>query len=306
MQNNKFRNYLQMLFISLVTAFVTTGCTKEDTSQCFEIKNYTHRLLVKAYDADGKELTAEKVKDVVLYVFDQNNSFLGLHTNAKLAHSVVLNYPNNDILKVVAWGNGSQGNQTMPTLIVGDKMETAFVSLLNTNTEKATIQSPDDLLHGAITLKPENYEVENTLPIYRKTSGVTITANKLKRYTDASDENFTYVLRKTGSKLNFAGKEMGEPSSYLPEASFTENKDEFVAPLFNILTTTSEIEVDIFHGSTLIYTIVSTTDGEPLKVEAGRVLNILIDFKVSTSPEIIVKIEITSWGVEHIWKEFPN
>lgn len=303
MQNNKCRNCLQMLFISLITVFVITGCTKEDLSQCIDETDNTYRLFVKAYDADEREVPAEKVQDVALYVFDQDNNFLGVHPDSKLGEMVVLDYPNNLILKVVAWGNGAQGHQTMPTLTVGDKMEGAFVSLLNTTkAEIAIVQSPDDLFHGFVTLKQENSGVEHTLPMYRKTSGVTITANKLRRYANASDEDFTYVLRKTGSRIDFEGKETGEHSYYTPEASFTGNKDEFVAPLFNILTTDSNIEVDIFHGTTLVAVVANTTDGKPLKVEAGRVLNILVDFK----SEITVKVEVTPWGVEYIWKEFPS
>lgn len=306
MQNNKFRNYLQMLSVSLVAAFVITGCTKEDLSQCIEKPDNTYKLLVKAYDADGVELTTENVKDVALYIFDRDNKFIAIRSEAKLGQSIVLDYPNNDILKVVAWGNGSQGHQAMPTLSVGDKMETAFVSLLNTKATMATIQSPDDLFHGSITLKPENREMKNTLPIYRKTSGVTITANKLKQHVNASDDDFTYVLRSTGNKINFEGKEAGELSNYIPKASFTENKDEFIAPLFNILTTASNIEVDIFYGTTKVATVVSAANGEPLRVEAGKVLNILIEFTGDTSADITVKVEVTPWGVEYIWKEFPN
>lgn len=297
MQNNKYRSCLQMLFISLVAAFVTMGCTEEDISQCAPD---TYRLTVKAFDADGKELTAETVKEVSLYVFDQNKQFLGVHTQTTLGQSVELNYPAHEQLTVVAWGNGQQGHQTMPTLTVGDKMETAFVSLIQTKAAMATVQSPDDLFHGYIALSKENLKVENQLPTYRKTSGVAITARKLRQFANANDNNFTYVLRQTGNKINFEGKEAGDCSNYIPAASFTENKDEFIAPIFNILATASDIEVDIFHGEIHVATITKAPDGTPLKVEAGKVLNILIDF----TGDITVSVTVTPWGVQHVWKEF--
>lgn len=297
MQNNKSRSCLQMLFISLVTAFVITGCTKEDLSMCAP---GSYKLIVNAFDADGGELTIETVKEVSLYVFDQNKQFLGVHTDAKPGQFVELNYPDHELLTVVAWGNGMQGHQAMPTLTVGDKMEKAFVSLLQSRAAQATIQSPDDLFYGSVTLTKENLTMENQLPIHRKTSGVAITARKLRQYANAADDNFTYVLRQTGDKLNFEGKEAGEFSCYNPKASFTENKDEFVAPIFNILTTTSDIEVDIFHGDIRVATILKSPDGKPLRVEAGRVLNILIDL----SGDISVSVSITPWGVQQIWKEF--
>lgn len=296
MQNNKYRSCLQMLFISLVTAFVIMGCTKEDLSQCTPD---TYRLIVKAYDAQGAELTAEIVKEVTLYVFDKDKQFLGVHTDAKLNESIELNYPNHELLTVVAWGNGMQGHQTMPSLAIGDKMEMAFVSLLQTKATMATMQSPDDLFHGAINLTKENIKTENNIPIYRKTSGISITARKLKQYANANDENFTYVLRQTANKINFEGKEAGEFSAYTPEASF-DNKQEFVAPIFNILTTSSDIEVDIFHGDIRVATILKDPSGETLNVEAGKTLNILIDF----TGDISVSVSVTDWGVQQVWKEF--
>lgn len=297
MYNNKSRNCLQVLFILLVMAFVTIGCTKEDISECTPD---TFRLTVKAYDAQGKELTVETVKEVTLYVFDQNKQFRGVHTDTKLGQSIVLDYPNHESLIVVAWGNGMQGHQTMPTLTVGDKMETAFVSLSQTKAAMATIQSPDDLFHGVVTLTKESKKVENNIPIYRKTSSIAITARRLRQYANAGDDNFTYVLRQTGNKLSFEGNEAGELSCYKPQASFIENKDEFTAPIFNILTTDSNIEVDIFHGEIRVVTILKTPDGKPLRAEAGKVLNILIDF----TGDISVSVSVTPWGVQQIWKEF--
>lgn len=285
-----------MLFLSLATAFVTISCTKEDLSEC--ISNYT--LTINAFDAEGRELTTETVKDITLYVFDQNKLFLGVHTDITLGQDVELNYPKQDALMVVAWGNAAQGHQTLPTLIVGDKMETAFVSLLKTRAEMGTVQSPDDLFYGMVTLIKENRETDNKLPMFRKTSGVSITARRLKQYANVSDDNFSYVLRQTGDKISFEGREAGEYSNYIPTASFIENKDEFVAPIFNILTTKSNIEVDIFYNDILVATLLKSPDGKPLKVEPGQILNLLIDF----TSQISVSVSVTPWGVQQIWKEF--
>ena len=43
-----------------------------------------------------------------------------------LTELVTLDYPGHDVLKLVAWGNGRQGGQTLPTLRQGDHLETAF------------------------------------------------------------------------------------------------------------------------------------------------------------------------------------
>jgi molybdopterin-binding protein len=296
MQNKKFRNYLQMLFISLLTAFVLLSCTQEDLTLC---KPTSYKLIVKAVNAEDEALGTETVKDLSLYVFDNKKRFLALHPDYMVGQSILLDYPDHDSLMVVAWGNGFQGGQTMPVLNIGDMMDDASISLIQKTRENSGIQSPDDLLHGSITLNNESHVVEKQMLIHRKTSGLVITSRTLKLYSNTTEENFSYVVRQTGSKLNFEGVELGEYSSYYPQASFN-NKDEFVAPIFNILTTTSNIEVDIFHGNILKATIIKNSTGDPLRVEAGKTLNVLVDFEGIIS----VDISVTPWGVTELWKDF--
>lgn len=255
--------------------------------------------MVKAYSAENEELDSETIKDITLYVFDRDGQFIRAHTEHVVNHSVEFNYPDHDRLTVVAWGNGAQGSQSLPTLNVGDKIEEAFVTLSRTRASMATIQSPDDLTHGLIELTKENQNVEAVLSMSRKTSGVSLTARELKQYANASDDNFSYVLRQTGHQLDFFGNESGELSAYTPQASFDGNGD-FAAPIFNILTTSSDIEVDILHGDILVATILKTPDGKPLRVEPGKTLNIMVDF----TGDISVSVSLTPWGEGQIWKDF--
>lgn len=297
MQNHKCRRCLQMLFISLVAVFVSTGCTKEDLSSCAP-KSYT--LTVSATDGQGNELTAETVKEVMLYVFDENNQYLGVHTGTQVGQMVMLPYHTKEKITVVAWGNGAQGHQSMPTLTVGDKMETAFVSLLSQIRSTMDIaQSPDDLFYGSITLSKEHLTVDNKISISRKTSSVIITARKLKQYAGAADDDFSYVLRKSTNKLDFYGKSNGTDVGYRPEAAF-DNTGQFVSPIFNILSTTSNIEIDIYHSGVLMATVVGDSTGKPFQAVEGKLLNVLIDF----SADVTVTVSVTKWGHQEIWKEF--
>ncbi|MEG2856492.1 FimB/Mfa2 family fimbrial subunit [Bacteroides sp.] len=296
MQSHKYRRCLQMLYISLVTVFVMSGCTKEDLSSCAS-ESYT--LAISAVDIEGGELTAETVKEVMLYVFDENNQYLGVHTGAQIGKKVALSYPKHEKLTIVAWGNGATGHQTMPTLTVGDNIETAFVSLIQTRAALPIAQSPDDLFYGSIILNKENLQVGNTIPIRRKTASVIITARKLKQYVSATDDDFSYVLRKSTNKLDFYGKPNGTDVSYRPEAVF-DNTRQFVSPIFNIFSTTTNIEIDIYHGSVLIATVVGDSDGKPFKAVEGKLLNVLIDF----SSDVSVSVSVTGWGKQQIWKEF--
>ena len=151
MQKNKFRNCLQILPVLFLMAFVSASCIKDDLSGCPSPHVSGLTLQVKAFDADGGTLGSETIKDITLYVFDKDKNLLDtLHTS--LSELVTLDYPGHDVLKLVAWGNGRQGSQTLPALRQGDHLETAFVSLIHQPQTRITYPvagSPDDLFYGS-------------------------------------------------------------------------------------------------------------------------------------------------------------
>lgn len=289
---NKFRNCLQVLFISLLAAFVLTGCTKEDLSECYKPR---FRLTVKAFDADNKEVGAEQIKDITLYIFDKEKAFIASQ-NVNYAELITLDYPYNDHLTVVVWANGKQGHQTMPTLKRGDHLETAFVSLIYTKAALPVAGSPDDLFFGTIDMEADASS-ENIIRVIRKTSGVVVTARYLKEYVGATDDDFHYVLRKSSDKLDFYGKPNGTDVSYMPAAEFDKEGD-YVSSLFNIFSTDSDIKIDIYYHNVLQTTIISDDQGKPLRAVEGRLLNVFVSFKGSVS------VSVTPWGEKQIWKDF--
>ncbi len=294
MQNNKFRNCLQIVPLLLFMAFVSVSCIKDDLSEC---RPPVFSLKVKAFDADNKPLGGESVKEVTLYVFDGEKLFLDSH-DIRVDETVTLNYPDHKSLTLVAWGNGKQGHQTMPDLQKGDHLETAFVSLIQTRTSLPVAESPDDLLHGILDI---NTDAESTaeLPIRRRTAAVAITVRHLKEFVGSSEGEFRYVVRKTTDKLGFYGKPNGSSVSYSPPAEFND-KGEFVSSIFNILPAEEELRIDIYHQGVLKTTVISDNKGNPLRAEVGRLLNVLIDFR----GEVSVDITVSEWGKREIWKEF--
>lgn len=298
MQYSKFRNSLGVLVTVLVTAFVAAGCIKEDLTGCYEPK---FTLQVRAFDADGKEVGSETVKDVTLYIFDENKKFIDSR-QVTLWESVILDYPDHDTLTLVAWGNCKQGHQTMPALQKGDYLETAFVSLIQTQARKISLipeaGSPDDLFHGIVNITTDDASGKQ-LDIRRKTSGVVITTRYLKEYVGTTEGEFSYSLRKSSDKLDFYGKPNGMDISYCPDASFN-GTDDFVSSIFNILPTDADIKIDIFHQDVLQTTIVSDNQGRPIRAVEGRLLNVFINFKGNIS----VSVSVTRWGEKEIWKEF--
>ncbi|EEC55245.1 hypothetical protein BACEGG_00538 [Bacteroides eggerthii DSM 20697] len=47
-------------------------------------------------------------------------------------------------------------------------------------------------------------------------------------------------------------------------------------------------------------TVISDSNGKPLRVSEGRLLNVLVDFDGAIS----VEVKVTDWGKQEIWKEF--
>lgn len=255
-------------------------------------------LSVKAYDADGKELGKDEVKDIVLYIFDNNQSFIKT-VQAQLNTKVSLDYPEHEALTVVAWGNAIHDSHIMPELKVGDKLDEAFVSLNRPKAVLPSADTPGDLFHGSIKIVLADQESEQLLPVKRATASITITARSLKEYAHATDEDFQYAIRKSSDKLDFFGKPNGNDVSHFPDREFND-KDEFVTPVFNIFPIEEDIKIDIFHQGVLLTTIIADNKGKPLRVERGRLLNVLIDF----GGDISVTVSVTPWGEKQIWKNF--
>lgn len=293
MQKNRFRNCLQMLPVLLFMAFVSVNCTKEDLSGC----KPGFPLQVKAFDADDNEVGTETVKDVTLYVFDKDKAFLDTR-EVILSEYITLDYPDHEHLTVVAWGNSRQGQQTMPALEEGDPLETAFVSLIQTRTILPVVGSPDDLFYGTMDIQAGETSAK-VLPVRRKTSGVVVTARYLREFVGSAEGEFRYVLRKSTDKLDFYGKPNGTDVSYSPDAAF-DNTGDFVSSIFNILSTDADIKIDIYHRGVLKTTIISDSEGKPLRAVEGRLLNVFVNFKGDVS----VDVKVTDWGKKEIWKEF--
>ena len=107
------------------------------------------------------------------------------------------------------------------------------------------------------------------------------------------------MLRKSTDKLDFYGKPNGSEVCYSPEAAFDAN-DDFVSSIFHVFPPEHDIRIDIYHRDVLMTTVISDSKGNPLRVETGRLLNVLIDFR----GDISVDMTVSEWGKKEIWKEF--
>ena len=299
MQKNRPHSHIRLLLILMVTSFVSMGCTKEDLSQC---PTFSHEFIVRAYDIDGNNISqSDDVKEITAYVFDDQDNFLALR-QIELEKNIKLNYPNNSTLHIVVLGNSANDKQKTPTLTIGDKLVSACISLTMRTSAKSmqqTANSPDDLFKGRKEIVKSISNTLQEIAIRRKVGSVVITTKGLKAYTNTTSDDFHYVLRYGKRQLNFMGHTLGEKALHNPKAKF--NNGLFESSIFNILPPTeSNIMVDIYNGISLVATIAKDSNGNPLIVETGELLNIYANF----TSNINVSIEVTSWGEKKIWKEF--
>ena len=128
------------LFLSAIF-MLSTSCIKDDLDEC-------SNLTLKVVNYKNDDITPSGVvKDVSLYVFDENKTLLetvqldkDFIVNRK---DIVLNYPEGKKLTLVAYGNLSGGNQIVKA---GTKAEELFVSVKTGSDGLAS--SPDSIFYG--------------------------------------------------------------------------------------------------------------------------------------------------------------
>lgn len=297
----------RMLFAVLLWAWawLCPGCTYEQTTDCPQ----SATLDIKVVDVAGEDITDNgEIETLSLYIFDHRQRYLK-NINTRVGEPLSIYFPDQDTLHVVSWGNLKREHQTISNLVPGTPMSEAFVRLNKTQPPgskagptRAVAESPDDLFYSynVISLKSGN-QTSYQLQMNRTVGSMSIVLRNLQSYANRYDEHFALLVRETYDAVDFYGRLTGDKVGYLPTASFN-GKKEFVAPLFNLLPSHAEgnIEIDIYHQSTLITTVKNDSRGNPLRVLRGQVLNVLVDFKL----QVNVEATITPWEVTQVWKEY--
>lgn len=282
------------------------GCTKLDLSHCPDQVNVS----VVAVGEDGEEITdPDVVRDLSLYVFDKDKRFLE-QLRTYIGEPLQIYYPDQDELYVVSWGNLDGGTVELPPLTRGTPMHEAYIRLLDAPQEqrskapatRSIAMSPSDLFYSC----DEIYLKTGTTTTYklvmnRKVSAMAVTIRNLQSYANRYDDDYSLVVRDTYNTLDFYAQLRGDKVGYAPAAAFNQKK-ELIAPLFNLLPSHAEgvVEIDVYHGDELITTVKNDSQGQPFKAEAGKVLNVLVDFRLN----VTVEVSTTPWGTTHIWKDF--
>ncbi|PXV66346.1 fimbrillin-A associated anchor protein Mfa1/Mfa2 [Dysgonomonas alginatilytica] len=302
MQRNRILRINVLLYIFLI--LFLPSCIKDgDPEDCLD----THLLQVKAVG----------VSDAVLYVFDENQLFLdtivvhapALSTRADIEMNAIvkLNYPNHSKITVVGWGNSLGEEQNIPLPHVGSSLNDARVALKTSTgiNSMRYARSPADLFQGylEIDLTGKNRQtITHVINLTRKISSAYIVTKGLQEWVGTNDTDFSYVVKSTYDSMDFKAELTGTKVNYQPNTLFEANGN-FIAPIFNTFHSADEyITIEIYKGTTLVYNARTDSDGNPFKLEAGKLLQVLIILK-GTGAGINVSFTISQWGVVNIDQE---
>lgn len=281
----------------MVMAAGMTGCIKEDMGGCGRMMTF----VVHAYDANGNEVTAP-VEDVVLYFFNDKMRFTK-EVETTVGSRVTVSVPTVGETHVVGWGNLGGGRETRHTFMEGDHRETGYLTLLPVTKAAPVYGSPDDLFYGTLTVAPTaSTQGEHEVAIHPKVGGMAVTVRGLKPYAGFNDADYHIQVRETCNSLDFYGICCGDKASYLPAGTFqtVSSREEYKVPAFNLLPEPVGVNIDIYHGTKLVYTASVYNGNTPIQVLEGRLTDVVIDFTAG----IRITVSILPWDANPGGKEF--
>lgn len=288
-----------------VVSVIMGGCTKQSYAGCPE----EVELRIRVADTEGEDITNEGcVRGVMLYVFDEDKRFLKL-LNAEVDKPLRLYFPDQETLHVISWGNLTGERAHLPALTTGASIHEAMIRLLNApRTEGKAVGtrpiaiSPDDLFYAYNEIPLiDKSQTTFTMRLSRSVSSIAVTMRNLQSYANRYDDNYSLVVRETHNTIDFFTRLSGDKVGYVPASSFNEKK-ELIAHPINLLPSLAEdaIEIDVYHDGQLITTVKKDSQGRFLKTEKGKLLNVLVDFRLNVE----VEVSVTPWGVVQVWKEY--
>ncbi|MCD8268230.1 MAG: hypothetical protein LUD46_07025 [Parabacteroides sp.] len=203
---------------------------------------------------------------------------------------------------MVCWGNLGSGLQQCSQPNSGMPKDNCHVDLLSDPHNPSYSSSPGDLFRGEKTATPQEQNDLVILPIYREVGSMTITVRNLQAFSGYTDENFSIVVGKTYSTIDFYGNHAGSKTAYQPNGSFmlNGNRNEYRVPTFNMVPEETNISLEIYHGTQKIATMSLDNGGKPINVVKGKQTNVLIELRANVS----VDVELTDWRKEYLWKDF--
>ncbi len=271
-------------------AFLYASCVREDTSACMQ-----YEVNVRVVDAEGNDLTeSEVLEKSEVYLFGENG-FVRM-IPAGVSSDYLFGHYKDDRLTLVAWGNVKEDTLITAEIKPGTPIEEARLKLKQY--ARGNHLPVTDLFYCRKELSNTATrgirEESITLVMERLAAGLSIRARYLtERYADKG-EGYTFIVKGTGSEMNFMGKVSGEDSGYKP-LTLTDGQGDAYTPPFRIFPTEEGeyIEVEIYRGQEKLCTVTHDEQQQPLCAAAGKQTDIEIDFRYA---EVRTFVTVLPWG----------
>lgn len=282
------RYVLVVLYASIVLLHV--ACVREDTKDCVQ-----YELNVRAVDTEGNDLTESGVLEKSeVYLFG-GKGFIRM-VPAGVSSDYLFGDSKEERLTLVAWGNIKEDTlitaQISPGTSIGDARLKLKQYAEGNHLPITDIFYCRKELNNAETRSVQEESI--TLVMERMAAGLSIRTLHLAERYPYDGKSYTFIVKGTGTEVDFTGKVVGENAGYMPPAITDEQGDAY-APPFRIFPTEEGecIEIEIYREQKKICTVTEDSELKPLCAIAGKQTNIEIDFRQT---QIRTFVKVLPWG----------
>ena len=276
--------------LSLLLFLAPASCVCEDTEDCVQ-----YELNVQAVDAQGNDLTRSgALQKADVYLFNEDGFVRMVPAGA--SSDFLFGHDKSERLTLVAWGNIKEDTLITTEITPGTPIGQARLRLKK-HAEGSRLPLTDLFycrkeLNSAATRGMQ--EEKLTLVMERMAAGLSIRTRYLAERYPYEGKPYTFIVRGTGTEVDFLGKTTGQDAGYKP-LSITDEQGDVYAPPFRIFPTGEEehIEIDIYREEEKICTVTQDNDFRPLRAPVGKQTNIDIDFRYA---EIRTFVSVLTWG----------
>lgn len=280
--------------VCMLLFLVPASCVREDTENCVQ-----YELNVRAVDVEGNDLTQSgALQKADVYLFNENG-FVRM-VPAGISSDFLFGHDESEKLTLVAWGNIKEDTLITTGIVPGTSIEDAHLKLKR-HQEGSHLPITDIFycrkeLGNARTRTMQEESV--TLVMERMAAGLSIRTRYMAERYPYGGIPYTFIVRGSGTEIDFTGKIVGENAGYKPQST-TDEKGDVYAPPFRIFPTGQEqcIEIDIYRKQEKICTVTQDNDFKPLCAPVGKQTNIDIDFRYA---EVKIFISVVPWG--EVWQ----
>lgn len=275
----------------------TTGCIKEDLDACYKL-----RLKV---EKNGNDITSSGyVDNASLYIFDENLNYLETRKLDKdfiVARKVIeLPYPENRKLKIVAWGNETNGRQEVSE---AERIEELKVMLKSQN---GLAQTPDSLYYGnkqVVTKAGGIADADAEIVIRPKVGTFTVQTigleYKLRSLGLKAAGEMDYTMDRTLSGFDYQGELIGDSVYYVPRSGWNDTGKEWITPVEETMCAGENLKVKLSMGNVTLGSALEAEDSEtkvvgPIVCREGKLTEVILRF--AEDGTLSARMRITPWG----------